>query len=301
MRKITRYDLILMLIVTVMVGGLSGRVLAQYPMKVVDDMGVEMEIAKRPERIVTLGPSVTEILFALGLGDRIVGVDIYSDFPPEVQSKERVGSLREPSLEKLVSVKPDIVFITTISSEQVSALRQAGLTVYCVDSPNLSEIYDDITILGKITGATEAAAELVRTMQEKVAAVEEKVAQIPEGKRRKVFCEVWPDPLMTAGPGSFIHDLIGIAGGINIASDTGTAWPQFSVETLVQRDPDVIVTTFEETLKDLQNGGRAAWSSLSAVRNGRVVLVDQNLISRPGPRIVQGLEQLCRIIYPELF
>lgn len=271
---------------------------AAYPLVLTDGAGRQVKIERRPERIISLAPSVTETLFAIGAARQLVGVDKFSDYPPEAKRKEQVGGIIDPNLEKIVALKPDLV-LTLKSNDMLPRLEKLGLTVFVVEPRNLAEVYDSIKVLGRITGTESAAGQVVAHMQARVRAVADKVAGLHADKRPGVFYEVWPEPLTTAGPNTFIHDLIDLAGGRNVFADAREQWPQVSAEVLVQRNPAVIITSFDKSVKDLKQKKRPGWEKIKAVEDGRVYLVDQNLIARPGPRIVDGLEQVARAVHPE--
>lgn len=267
-----------------------------------DALGRTVTVAKRPERIVSLAPSNTEILFALGLGERVVGVTDYCDYPPEAKAKEKVGGFKDPSVEKVVALRPDLVLATGgIQREVVAQLEKVGVPVFVLDPHTMDEVPAGIRTVARLAGAAAEGERVAAGLEARVKAVRDRTAGIPEAARPPVFYEVWPDPLMTAGPGSFAHDMIALAGGRNVAAGTAQPYPKFSMEELVAADPAVIITPFEETAKALADGRRPGWRGLRAVRDGRVAVVNQDLTSRPGPRLVDGLEAMARAIHPELF
>jgi len=280
---------------------------APFPLTLVDDAGREVHIPSPPQRIVSLAPSNTEILFALGLGDKVVGVDDFSDYPPEVKDipkERRVGGM-ELNFELIVSLKPDLVVAAGITSpDQIRKLEELGLTVLALGTPkDIEGVMEDIELVGKATGAEEAARRLRQQMEQRVREVEEKVASAKT--RPLVFFELdATDPAKpyTPGPGSFIDVLIRMAGGENVAAEAKTEWAQLSIEEIVARNPDIIILgdanwgVTPEAVKE-----RPGWEALKAVREGAIYPIDDNLVSRPGPRIVEGLEALARLIHPELF
>lgn len=267
-----------------------------------DALGRTVTVPKPPERIVSLAPSNTEILFALGLGERTVGVTDYCDYPPEAKAKEKVGGFKDPSVEKVISLRPDLVLATGgIQREVVDRLDQLGVPVFVLDPHTMDEVLAGIRTVARLAGAAAAGDRVAAGLEARIAAVRDRTGAIPEAERPAVFYEVWPDPLMTAGPGSFAHDMIALAGGRNVAADTAQPYPKFSLEALVAADPAVIVTPFEETARDLAAGRRPGWRGLRAVRDGRIAVVNQDLTSRPGPRLVDGLEAMARAIHPEIF
>lgn len=269
-----------------------------------DDMGRGVVIEEVPQRIVCFGPSLTEITFALGLGERVVGVDDFSDYPPEAQSLPKVGSSWAPSIESLVALEPDLVL--TLEHEQFnSELEARGIKYLVLDPKDIDNILANIELLGAVTDSIEEAEALVDSMEKRIADVQDKVAGAPQVS---VFYIVdATDPMLpwTTGPGSFIDALITMAGGENIAHEAPVAWPQFSIEEVVSANPDIIIiqTMFGgvPTITIEALAAHPIWGVIDAVEQGRVYLVDGDLVSRSGPRIVDGLEVLAKAIHPELF
>lgn len=269
-----------------------------------DDIGNLVEIEGPVERIVSLAPSNTEIAFALGLGDQIVGVTDFCDYPPQVLEIEKIGGV-EPNLEQIVALAPDLVL--AIGGEPtppvVGRLQELGLAVLVLKPDDLDALYHDIELVGRAAGAQQQAEELVAEMQERVAAVTAVTAGVSE--RPLVFYELdGTDPTKpwTAGSGSWHDEFIHMAGGTNLAGTQESAWVQLNAEEIVAQDPDIIILgdaawgTTPESVAE-----RPGWDVISAVRDGRVYPIDDNLISRPGPRVVEGIEELARLIHPELF
>lgn len=271
---------------------------SSFPLTETDDLGRAVALAARPERIVSLAPSNTEILFALGAADRVVGVDAASDFPPEVAEKPDVGDYVAPDPERVVAVEPDLVLASGLHAETVvPALEALDLTVAVIDPPNLEATLASIERVGRMTG-TPGAAEVACRLRERVAVVEATVAGAPEPR---VFFELSPD-LYTAGPDSFVDDLIARAGGANVAADADQPWPQLSAEAVVAADPEVIILADHEAGVDAAAvAARPGWSLLAAVEAGRVVEIEPDLALRPGPRVVDGLEEIARALHPDRF
>jgi len=269
-----------------------------------DDMGRVVAIDRVPERLVSFGPSITEILFALGLEEKVVGVSSYSDYPEAAESKPKIGDAFNPSLEKIVDLEPDLVL--TVKQEQLNKeLDDLGIKFMVLDPEDIDDILRDIELVGEITGTAREAEELVEDMRESISQVTTLVEGAPEAS---VFFIVDATDLAlpwTAGSGSFIDALIAMAGGENIVAETPGAWVQFSLEQIVSSDPEIIViqtmtggipTVSKEELEE-----HPVWGKLTAVKQGRICFIDGDLVSRPGPRIVQGLEEVAKIIHPELF
>ena len=269
------------------------------PPAVVDDLGRLVALSAAPRRIVSIAPSNTEILFALGLGARVVAVDQYSNYPPEARQKEQVGSYVKPDLERIVAASPDLVLATAVHARTVvPELEARRIAVFVVDPRNIDDVFDRISRVGRIAGVDAHAAAVVASLRERADAVAARVAGAP---RPRVFFELSPQ-LHTAGPGSFVDDLIRRAGGENVAGDAGAQWPQLGQEIVVQRDPEVVLMAHGDLPDPLAAlRARPGWSQISAVRNGRVQAVDPDVVTRAGPRVVDGLELFARSLHPERF
>ena len=271
-----------------------------FPIAVTDDVDRLITVAEAPQRIISLAPSHTEILYELGLGDRIVGVTSYCNFPPEADGVPHVGGFSDVDFEQVVGLAPDLVLASTIHmAEVVPRLEDLGITVFVIHPPTVHAVLDAILTAGLITGRSIVAAQLVAGLQDRIDAVLEAIAG---ASPPKVFWELGPD-LYTAGPGSFIDDLIQLAGGRNVAAGASSQWPQLSVEAIVMANPDVLVLAdhnYGETAEKVAD--RPGWGELEAVKKGRIVeLSDDDLFSRPGPRIVDALEFLARAFHPGRF
>lgn len=272
---------------------------AAFPMTITDDAGRKVTIQKQPERIASLAPSNTEILFALGLGSKVVAVDQYSDYPPEAKQKSQLGSYLKPDLEQLVAATPDLVLATGVHTKEiVPQLESRKLTAVVVDPQNVDQVLKSIALVGAITGAPGVAAKLTSDLRGRIDAVAARVAGAP---RPRVYVEL-DATLFSVGPGSFVDDMLQKAGGQNIAADAQTPYPQLSQETIFQKDPQVILITHDDekgTVAAVK--ARPGWDKLSAVKDNRVVVLDPNLTNRPGPRVVDGLEAMAKAIHPEKF
>jgi len=251
-------------------------------------------------RYISLSPAATEILFAIGSGNSVVGVTTYCNYPEAAKAVLKVGTFSDPNIEKIIALKPDIIFVTGLEqAPSIERLKSAGLNVFVSDPRTFSELEQSIVDMGKLTGKTQEANELVRSMQQRLDLVRAATSSIPKEKRLKVFIEIWYDPIMTAGPGSIVNELITLAGGDNIAYDTPKAYSRFSPEVIIQRNPDVIILgymTSPDTVDYVST--RFGWKSINAVRNSRVIAdINPDLILRPGPRIIDGLELIYRRLY----
>jgi len=265
---------------------------------VTDDMGRDINLAKTPERIISLGPTNTEFLFALGLADKIVGVTDICNFPAEAASKNKVGSFAAPSIEMIVSLKPDLVVAASLHREVVEQLDNLNIPTIVLDAQSINEILNNCDLLGKATGATKAAESIKKSINDHLKLVDDKLKSVVN--RPTVYYEVWFDPIMTAGPNTFIHELITRAGGINLAANATTNYPTYSLEELLAQQPDVMfyghaVETVEQIL------ARTNWSTIPAVNEQRVYLLNEDLILRAGPRVGEGLLELAKHLHPTLW
>lgn len=273
-----------------------------YPMTVTDMAGREGTIPAEPQRIISLAPHITEILYALGLGDRLVGVTEFCNYPPEAAEKPKVGGFSDVSIEKVVEQNPDLILVASIHMAQVlPELEKLGLPVLVMDAHDLPGILDQIRLVGKITGQDEAAEALTAQMQARADAVAQAVAGRP---KPRVYWELDPT-LWTVGPGSFVQDLIERAGGENIAAGAEQAWVQISAEAIIAADPEVIFLAdypYGETKESV--AARPGWEKISAVVNGRIVELAEeqgDIVSRPGPRVVDALELIAKALHPDAF
>ncbi len=271
---------------------------------VTDQMGREVVIEEIPQRVISLSPSNTEVSFALGLEDRIVGVTEFCNYPPEVFEKDNVGGFSTPSIEKIIELEPDLILASTIHEEEVPRLEELGISVLVIESSNLLELYTSISLVAEITGIPARGEELIASMQQRIGAVEAIVAEVPEEERMLVFYEVYSDPLMSAGSGAFINEIITLAGGINIFGDVDENYPQISAEVVAEKQPDIILFpdyhgTAGTVIDDM--AGRPGWESVPAVQNEDVFAINDDAFARPGPRVVEAVEEAAIIFYPDLF
>ncbi len=277
------------------------------PIAVTDALGRAVELTAPAGRIVSLAPSNTEIVFAFGAGDKLVGRDDYSDYPAEAANVPSVGSLYpKVNAEAIIALKPDLVLAGGITNpDDVKALADLGLKVYAAhNATTLDDIYADILAIGQLIGQAAEAEKLVADMKARVQVVTDKTSQLAD--KPKVFYEIdATDPAKpwTAGPGSFIDQLLTLAGGANVGAAAKDQYYQISLEELVAQDPEVIILgsfTFGGQTPELVKA-RVGWDKIAAVKNDAVHTFDDNLVSRPGPRVADGLEALARLIHPELF
>jgi iron complex transport system substrate-binding protein len=271
-------------------------------MSVTDLLGRTMAIPRRPSRIVSLAPNITEIVFALGEGDRLVGVTRYSDYPDAAKQIQKVGSYVHLDLERIVSLAPDLCLAIKDGNprEAVSRLESLGIPVYAVDPRNLESVLEALQRIGGLLGAEDKAHGIVQGIRQRIQKVESQVRRV--NHRPRVFFQIGVSPIVSVGTHTFIHELIVQAGGINVAEGP-TPYPRFSREQVLGLSPDIVIITsmarsavFSKVKAEWQQ-----WKDMPAVRNDRVFVQESNLFDRPSPRLVDALEVLVRLIHPELF
>ncbi len=269
-----------------------------FPFKFTDDSGKEILLEKVPEKIASGAPSITEIVYAVGAQDKLVGVTEHCNYPEEAKQKEIIGGYTGPNVEKIIELGVDLFITDTIADDVKQTLNDAGITVVVMTAKNYNDIYNKIASIGEMLDAKQAAENLIDDMKGRQEAALNAISGL---KGKKVFHEVWHDPLMTSGPGTFIDEIIKMCGGENIASDAESPYPEFSVEKLIERNPEVYLTADDgfKTVDDIK--ARTGYDQIDAVKNERIYFLDADVISRPGPRIVEALELIAEAMYPEVF
>jgi iron complex transport system substrate-binding protein len=269
------------------------------PLVVTDSDGFALEFETAPQRIVSYSPGVTEILFAIGAGAQVIAADEFSDYPAETAGLEKV-SYSEPDPERVLGLDPDLVIMATRQQEQVEQFRGLGLVVMFNREPDSIEgVLENIRTLGKVTGHDAEAEALIASMEARIAAVEAAIADVEAGPR--VFYELSED-LFTVAPETFVGSTLTLLKASNVAAGAETAFPQLTQEALIAANPEVVL------LADAEFGAspeavaaRPGWDAVDAVINGRLYPVDPDLGNRPGPRIVDALEEVARLLYPDRF
>ncbi|OPZ73868.1 MAG: Vitamin B12-binding protein precursor [Firmicutes bacterium ADurb.Bin456] len=275
-----------------------------FPFTLKDDLGRQVTLNQAPARIVSLVPAQTEILFALGLGDQVVGVTEFCDYPAGALTKPKVGGFATPNAELVVAAQPDLILAGVIQKDFIRQFEEAGLKVIALESPDLPQTLEKIRLVGRLTGVAEVAENLVDEMQRRVNSVTARVGGLTEAEKPTVFFEVWPEPLTTGGARSYLNSLIIAAGGRNIAGDVDKDWFTYSPEMVLAKNPQVIIFCHhgESTQTVEQLKAREGWGDVAAIKEDRIGYIgDQNLVVRAGPRVVEGLEQIARCLHPGLF
>ncbi|UCD08346.1 MAG: cobalamin-binding protein [Dehalococcoidales bacterium] len=273
--------------------------------QVTDMIGRAVTLDAIPEKIVSLAPSNTEILFSLDLADKIVGVSDYCDYPAAALEKPKVGGFSTADVEKIVATEPDVIFVTNMHvNEILPALEKLGQTVVVIDPRNLDQVLNSFTLMGKVTGTSTKAEQIVKDLSERIEKITDKTAELTINDRLRVFYVMWHEPLMTVGGDTRIHELIEKAGGTNIFADT-VGYPTIELETLVEANPQVIIAgtgmgegadapfTFANTESRLTDS--------EARKNNMIYEINTDLVGRPTERMIEGFEQMAKMIHPELF
>ncbi len=270
-----------------------------FPMTITDSAGRTVTIASEPQRLVSLSPSNTEILFALGLGNKIAGVTSYCNYPPEATRCPQIGGFSNPNVEKIVAQKPDLVFAADRHGKETSQLEQLGIPVIVVTAPHLDDISPAIRMIGQACGVPDLAKIEGQKIDDKIAAIRTAVGNKPD--RPLVFYQLFNEPITTIGPNTIINDLIVTCGGVNLSADAAADYPQYSQEAIVARNPDIIIQcaahgSYEADVSTYQSG----WQSVKAVQQQKIYAINGDISTRTGPRIVEALDAFLRVIHPEL-
>ncbi|WP_156289597.1 ABC transporter substrate-binding protein [Oceanobacillus salinisoli] len=277
-----------------------------FPVTFTDDVGREVTIESEPETIVSIQASTTEILFALGLGDKIIGVSDYDNYPEEALEIQNVGA-QDMNVELILTLLPDVVFVTNYHYnnhlDMLEQYEEAGIDVVVTGSAeSFDDAYSGMEMIATATGTGEEAEGIITDMKERHEAIKEKAAEAITDKKR-VWVEVAPSPdIFTTGTNTFMHEMLESIQAINVAADE-EGWVKFTEEEAVNLDPEVIITTYGYYIDDPENEvySRDGWQEVPAVKNEQVFDVNNDTVTRPGPRLIEGVETLAKLIYPEVF
>jgi len=261
-----------------------------------DDYNRDLSLSSVPQRIVSIAPSVTELVFAVGAGEKLVGVDSESNFPEQARNIQKVGTYISPSLEMIIALKPDLLLVSDLTPQQViDNIDSRGIKVFAVAPKSIGGVAESMRKLGIVLGTGDEAERAADSFEQRVSAIERKAALAKEKPR--VYLEYFP--YWTFGPGSFGNDLITRAGGINIGEKLSGAYPQVGDEFVIRENPEVIIITKGKhsttTISSVRE--RRGWKSIDAVKSNRIYYIDDDLVSRPGPRTADALEELYSILH----
>lgn len=276
-----------------------------YPIKYTDDLDREILIEEKVEKIVSLAPAVTEIIYALGLEDRLIAVSSACDYPKQALQKEEIGRIDEPNTEKIVALEPDLVIAESVTKiENIKRLEELGIKVVSFKPGSINDTIDMIEDIAYLTSAEKEGAAITAEMEREYQKVKKLVhKKLENNDRPRVFYQIWSDPLYTAGRGTFIDNLIYEAGGFNIARETEGSWPTYSAESLIAADPEVYISSEHSGLGASTTAKlrqRKVFRGISAFENDRLYIVNQDLVNRPSPRIIEGYKEIVKAIFPEL-
>ncbi len=268
--------------------------------EVTDEAGRRVTLPAKIDRIVSLAPNLTEIVYAVGAGDRLVGRTSYCDYPPQAKAVTEVGDTLHPSVERIITLKPQLVLVSTASQLEnfTRQLDEQKIAVYVTNPQSLDQVFASIENLGQLFGTSEVAARLVGDLRRRATAVEKATATL---KPVRVFYQVSDQPLYTIGHDAYLTDLIKRAGGISVTADVPTAFPRFSDEAALASKPDAIILPTGGSMGNANSTVAPALKTSPAAVNGHVYKINDDLLSRPAPRLVDGLEQLARALHPEAF
>ncbi len=274
---------------------------SRFPLSVTDQDGHPVSIPSPPQRIISYSPGVTEILFAIGAGAQVVAADQFSDYPAAAKSLTERVAYSSPDVERALGLDPDLVILSRAQRTSVERFRAAGLPVFYMPEPSsLEAIIANVRMLGRVTDRIAESEAVASSMEARIDAVKAKVADAGQGPR--TYYEI-SDRLFTAGDRTFIGAILTLLKATNVAGGTTTDFPQLTAEALIARDPEVIIlanaNTAGQSLETLRK--RPGWAAITAVREGRVYPIDPNIGTRPGPRIVEAVEEIARLLYPERF
>jgi iron complex transport system substrate-binding protein len=276
----------------------------------VDDEGNTVTLNSIPQRVVSLAPSNTQIMYAIGAGDKVVGVTDYDNYPFNFSAwiaagnMTSIGGYSTPNKEAIATLHPDLILATPINDVDIVTLRSLGYNVLVINPSSVSGVLQDISLLGRATGANTGATTLINSINAKINAITAKIAAANMAQQPKVYYEIWADPYMSAGSSTWINDILNKVGAVNIFANETQQYPVVSSESILQLNPDVILVPSSMgsgTITPEQVKARAGWNVITAVKNNHVVVIDGDLFSEAGPRLADQISAIAKAIYPDLF
>jgi iron complex transport system substrate-binding protein len=266
-----------------------------------DEVGRKVRIPDSPKRIISMAPNLTEILFALGLREEIIAVTDFCDYPEAAKTKQRIGGFINPSIEKIVSLKPDLILGIRDGNrmDTVHRLNDLGFPVYVVDPMGFDGVVRTIVNIGEIVRKREQSTDMIRRIAKRKETVVRLTQSLP---KPRVFFQLGFSPIVTVGKGSLGDDLIRLAGGKSISENESGSYPGYGVETILSKAPEVIILSSMDSKRDYLNLMKMwqSWREIPAVKKNAIYVIDSNLVDRPTPRVVEGLETMARMIHPEI-
>ncbi len=266
----------------------------------IDEIGRETKIPNSPKRIISLAPSITEILFALDINEEIVGITSFCDYPEAALSKPKIGGFVNSSIEKIVSLKPDLIIATRDGNRRgtIQKLEDLGISVYMIDPKGFDGVMSSIKTIGEIVGKRDESKRIIEDMRKKKETIVEITHSLP---RPRVFFQVGYDPIVTVGRGTLADDLIRLAGGRSISENESVNYPLYSIESVIFKAPEIIIMSSMESKRNYLNSVKKwqNWKTIPAVKRKAIYVVDSSLVDRPTPRVTEGLEAIVRMIHPE--
>lgn len=283
----------------------TGVMAQEFPVTITDSLDEEVKLEEKPTKIISISPNMTEILFAVGAGENVVGVTKFADYPQEATEVDKIGSITEPNIEKIINMEPDVVIASSVNKkETIERLRELDVKVAGFEANSVDKAIENIKTVAKLTGNQDKGEKIVAEMYIKIGEITNLVEEhLENNDKRKVFYEIWNDPLYTAGKNNFIDDLINMAGGINIGRLAEGQWPQYNLEKLLVEDPEVYISTPHSASREVSKEkikNRDQYQSISAIKNDRVYVINQDILNRASPRLVKGLTLMTKAIFPEL-
>lgn len=284
-------------ILTILLCAIAISPVCAQEIRLTDALGRSLILSQPPRRVVSLAPSLTETIYALGLEEQLVGVTDFCNYPPAVKAKARIGGMVNPNMEAILLLRPQLVIATADGNiaKDIYRLEKEGVAVLMTNSRNLTEVLKDVALIAQALGEAERGKKLLKDMEQRIEKVKSQAKKMP--RRPRVLVEVEHEPLISVGRGTFLSDLVELAGGQNLAADSPLRYPRFSLEEILLRKPEVILIlamTYQSCcaaqIKDWQR-----WGRLPAVARGHIFVIDSDLVTRPGPRVVEGLETLQMI------
>ncbi|HEX9930050.1 MAG TPA: cobalamin-binding protein [Pyrinomonadaceae bacterium] len=296
----TKIFLIILVLFAAACGSESAHTVStQTTRETIDDLGRKIKVPAKIERVVSLAPSLTENVFAVGAGEKLVGVTSYCDYPAEAQKIAKIGDTINPNLETIIAQKPQLVLVTTASQIEsfFGRMEDRGIAVFVTNPKNLEDVLRNLRQIGELLGTTEKSEQLVRNLQNRISDIENRVKN---EKSVRVFVQISPEPF-TIGRDSFVTDLIARAGGDSVTKNVAESYPRISKETALASQPEAIILSSGDAMSEGNSQPSEIFKESPAVKTGKIFKINGDLLARPGARLVDGLEEIARALHPQVF